>query len=305
MKNSSSNRKGIKIGPDAMRFKCLDDELVKQLPICVEGVIFDVGIDFVEVLQFDHRIVTVKTDRITHVKWPDQIGREAVSSIKHDGKCRCVEFNRVPNNFEEREKRGNHMKKNMRQNKKGKKIVKADPHHCPHCGNYHSRLNPCRCKQDHWHHHQRPCGCKSNRVNHYQRLCDCREQHGNFKRPCGCREQHENFKRHCGCHEHVNHQGPCGCKERHGNHHHKPCGCHDHQVRHHQCPHCLDEHHKRHHSCQPMHHHDCCHKNFACFCDFAIPFCDHRFELRLAGLNDNLNFKLLENKGRHVEMIVE
>jgi hypothetical protein len=329
--NSSSKHKGVKIGPDAMRFKSLDEELVKELPICVEGVIFNIGLDFVELLQNDHRIVTVMTDRITHVKWPDVIGREAVSTLEHEGKCRCVEFDRFTNHFDVKEGRGHTMKKQVKQSKKKGKKVKGDPHHCPHCGNYHSRLKPCRCKQEQRNHHQRPCGCKSKRVNHHQRPCGCkskrvnhhqrpcgcREKHGDFKRscgcheqqinhhhnPCGCREQHGNFKRLCFCHEQrVNHhQRPCGCHEQHGNFK-SPCGCHEHQER--RCPHCLDEHHKRQHS-YPMHHPDCCHKNLACFCDSAIPFCDRRFELRLAGLNDHLNFKLLQNKGRHVEMIVE
>lgn len=85
MVNSSSNEKGIKIGPDAIRFKYVDDEIVKHSPLYVEGIIFAVGLDFVEILQKDHKIVTVLTDRITHVKWPDKEVREAVSNCKHDG----------------------------------------------------------------------------------------------------------------------------------------------------------------------------------------------------------------------------
>lgn len=43
-----------------------------------------------------------------------------------------------------------------------------------------------------------------------------------------------------------------------------------------------------------------CNDRFTCFCDFAIPFCDNRFQLRLAGLNDGLHFDLIQNQGRQV-----
>lgn len=239
--NSSSNEKGIKIGPDAIRFKYVDDEIVKHSPLYVEGIIFAVGLDFVEVLQKDHKIVTVLTDRITHVKWPDKEVREAVSHCKHDGNCRCVELHR----FVEEDIRGDKMNKNLKCSKKVKNRIKG--YHCPHCGNYQSRLNPCRCKMKQ-RNHGRPCGCKQNNSRHDYR--------------------------------------PCGCKEDQGQYHH--CTC------------CRDEHHNRH-----MYHHDCCQKKLVCFCDFAIPFCDDRFALRIAGLTDDLNFRFLQNRGRHVEMIVE
>ena len=45
------------------------------------------------------------------------------------------------------------------------------------------------------------------------------------------------------------------------------------------------------------HDHDRCHQDFTCFRDHAIPMCDDRFELRLAGLTDDLNFQLLKHKG--------
>jgi hypothetical protein len=287
--NSTSNQKGIKIGPDAMRFKYVDDEIVLHSPKRVEGMIFDVGLDFVEILQKNHLIVTVLTDRVSHVKWPDKDVRESVSHGKHEGNCKCVEFNRFTDEFVEKEKRGLKMKKLMKQNKKGKKKVKGEPHHCPNCGNFHSRLSQCIFNVHRENQHHRPCGCKKRHVNQHHRPCGCKEQHGKqYHRPCGCKERHVNH-----------HHRPCECKERHVNQHHRPCRCNDHHERHHLCPHCLDEHQNRHH------HFPCCHEKFVCYCDFAIPFCDNRFELRLAGLNDDLNFKFLQNKGRHVEMIVE
>ena len=293
--NPSSNQKGIKIGPDAMRFKYVDDEIVMHSPKRVEGIIFDVGLDFVEILQKDHLIVTVLTDRITHVKWPDKHVREAVSTCKHDGRCNCVEFNRFPNMFNEKGERDYKMKKNKKQSKKGRRVVKADPHHCSHCGNYHSRLNPCRCKQQ-----QRPCGCKSNRGNQQQRPCGCHQQHVNQfrQRPCCCHQQHVNQFQ----------QRPCGCHEQYGNYQQRRCGCNDHHERQHYCSHCRDEHSDRHYQTQHsyyMNNNHCCDKKCVCFCDFAIPVCDNRFELRLAGLNDDLNFKFLQNRGRQVEMMVE
>ncbi len=193
MANSSSNEKGIKIGPDAIRFKYVDDEIVKHSPFFVEGIIFAVGLDFVEVLQKDHKIVTVLTDRITHVKWPDKEVREAVSHCKHNGNCRCVELHR----FVEEEIRGDKMNKNLKRSKKGRKTVKGDPHHCPHCGTYHSRLNPCRCKKKRPN-HGRPCGCKQNHRHHDHR-------------PCGCNKHHDH-------HDHR----PCRCHEQHGHHDHRP-----------------------------------------------------------------------------------
>ncbi|MCM3602723.1 hypothetical protein M3175_18465 [Robertmurraya korlensis] len=305
--NSSSNEKGIKIGPDAIRFKYVDDEMVKHSPLYVEGIIFAVGLDFVEVLQKDHKIVTVLTDRITHVKWPDKEVREAVSHCKHDGNCRCVTLHR----FIEEEKRGDKMNKNLKHSKKGKK---GDPHHCAHCGNYHSRLNPCRCKKKRPN-HGRPCGCKQNHRHHDHRPCGCNKHHDHHAySPCRCQEHHdhhayspyrchEHHSHHdhssCRCHSHHEHK-PCRCHEHHSHHDHSSCRCHNHHGHHHHCTCCQDEHHKGH-----MQHHDCCHRNFVCFSDFAIPFCNDRFALRLAGLTDDLNSRFLQNRGRHVEMIVE
>ncbi len=50
------------------------------------------------------------------------------------------------------------------------------------------------------------------------------------------------------------------------------------------------------------HHHDRCHQDFTCFCDHAIPLCDERFEIRLAGLTDDLNFQLWKHKGCKVRI---
>jgi hypothetical protein len=59
------------------------------------------------------------------------------------------------------------------------------------------------------------------------------------------------------------------------------------------CPHCHKE--RR----------DGCHQRFTCFCDHAIPFCDDQFKLRLAGLNDDLNFELMQHKGSRVEIEID
>ncbi|MFD1735422.1 hypothetical protein ACFSCX_02495 [Bacillus salitolerans] len=55
--------------------------------------------------------------------------------------------------------------------------------------------------------------------------------------------------------------------------------------------------------CGPLHHHDNdCLPKFTCFCDFAIPFCDDRIELRLAGLDDGVNLELFRHRGCRVKL---
>jgi hypothetical protein len=217
MNNSLEDRERIKIGPDAVLFKYIEDPLDDHSLFIVKGKIYNVGLDFVEVLQNDDKIVTVKTDRITHVKWPDQKTRELIFDCKHHGHSRCVEFDR------------------MRATNVGKR----------------------------------------NRPHRLDKICQ------NCRRPY----RHEDHRKH-------------NCI---------PCDCDDYYGGHTPCPRCHDEKfEKRRHSqySYDMRSHDCCHKNFTCFCDHAIPFCDNRFELRLAGLNDDVNFKFLQHKGCHVEIIL-
>ncbi|MED4017965.1 hypothetical protein [Sutcliffiella cohnii] len=48
-----------------------------------------------------------------------------------------------------------------------------------------------------------------------------------------------------------------------------------------------------------------CHPKYTCYCDYPIPFCDDRIELRLAGLTHNVNFELLQKKGYHGKFLLE
>ncbi|MBB6449220.1 hypothetical protein HNR44_001169 [Geomicrobium halophilum] len=79
--------------------------------------------------------------------------------------------------------------------------------------------------------------------------------------------------------------------------------CHHHHCRfrfHHllgvdDCLHC------EHHDCCCHDHH--CGHHFTCLHDHSIPVCDHRIQLRLSGLTDNLNFQFLRKRG--CEVIIE
>ncbi|MDQ0230446.1 hypothetical protein [Metabacillus malikii] len=110
------------------------------------------------------------------------------------------------------------------------------------------------------------CRDKHSRCHHNSNQCYC-VQH---KRDDNCRNRDHYKQNRC---EH--------CRDR-DCHRKNRCG---HCQEHHHCPNCCD--------CKNDHHH----KDFICFCDHAIPFCDKRVELRLAGLTDNVQFELSRHKG--------
>lgn len=98
-----------------------------------------------------------------------------------------------------------------------------------------------------------------NRRNHHLHCSKCQHQH-----------------RDCQCHDHENYCSQC-------HHHHDSCSCHDHRS---DCSTC----HRPHRDCR-------CHHKEVRIHDHVIPFCDERIQLRLAGLTDNLNFKLFRHLG--------
>ncbi|WP_077214719.1 hypothetical protein [Bacillus dakarensis] len=242
--NLLTNREQNKAGPDTMRFK-----YIKEDPLTIKGKIVDVGIDFVEILQDDHLIISVLTDRITHIKWPGQWASERVLQCKHHGNCHCVQIGRLSDFNDRREKK--------------RKKDKEFHHSCKGCNK-----TPCQCYSKN---HR---GVKH--TNKRKKFDELRHDH--------CPQCH---------HEHREKHDRC------------PHCHHEHRERHDHCPHCHDEHDRRYDYSEHFYHmrnNRCCHQKFTCFCDHAIPFCDERFELRLAGLNDDLKFKLLQHKGCKVEI---
>jgi hypothetical protein len=255
MKNSLGDREKIKIGPDAVLFKYIEDAFEDHSLSIVEGKVWNVGLDFVEILQKDHSIVTVKTDRITHVKWPDKKTRELVLDCKYQGHCRCVEFDCLRN-------------ANVGKRKRPQRVENIRENSCLNC-----HKTPCKCQK------------KDERRNKDDRMSSKKFMKTE-------RFEHVHCE-HCGkYHDGMDNQCP-NCHEDHRRHKHVPCGCNGHFERRRYSQYSHD-----------MRNHDCCHKNFTCFCDHAIPFCDNRFELRLAGLNDDIKFKFLQHKGCHVEIIL-
>lgn len=95
-----------------------------------------------------------------------------------------------------------------------------------------------------------------------------------------------NQNRRCRYHHLLGVDPPSDASHSKGCHHH--C-CSDH-GRGHDC--CCDDHGDGHHSC-----------DFTCLQDFAIPVCDHRTQLRMAGLTGGLSFQFLRNRG--CEVIIE
>lgn len=77
------NKNPIRIGPDQVRMKLINDLDTLNL----EGIICHVGTDFVDVLQDDQTIVTVLTDRIKNIKWADPDCEPCCSLNLRD--CRC------------------------------------------------------------------------------------------------------------------------------------------------------------------------------------------------------------------------
>ncbi|WP_226682948.1 hypothetical protein [Sutcliffiella horikoshii] len=50
---------------------------------------------------------------------------------------------------------------------------------------------------------------------------------------------------------------------------------------------------------------DDCFPKCTCYCDFAIPFCDDKFKLRLAGLTHGVNWELFRHIGCRVKLEIK
>jgi hypothetical protein len=85
--------------------------------------------------------------------------------------------------------------------------------------------------------------------------------------------------------------------------HHHTCRCVDFNREHddfeidEHCEECGDD-----HEHDDDHDHDDCFPKCTCYCDFAIPFCDDKFELRLAGLTYGVNWELFRHIGCRVKL---
>ncbi|WP_299092200.1 hypothetical protein [uncultured Metabacillus sp.] len=216
--NPLNNRQ---IGPEAIRFKQIKEiDEDESLILEVEGTICHVGLNFVDLVHKDGRIITVLTDRISKVEWLDKNCQPKFEEHLKATNCRCIEFQRFTQIMRHLE--------------------------CPHCK-------------------------------------DKRQ----------------------GCIELCPH-----CQNRKDQREHCP-KCQNKKQREEQCPHCQDKKQQREHCphCQnenrnrfiafnlEQNQNELCQPKFTCFFDHPIPFCDDRFELRLAGLTDDLNFQLLKHKG--------
>ncbi len=83
------------IGPDAVRFKYINDFSERPQNIFLEGTIYNVGLDFVDLLDDNHCLVTtILTEKITNVKWLDQKCRESAGKCDDHYTCNCMEFRR-------------------------------------------------------------------------------------------------------------------------------------------------------------------------------------------------------------------
>jgi len=161
-----------KTGQDFIKFKNIGNDNLESRRKKVEGAIYQVGLDFVDILQENQQTTTVLTDRISTINWLDHTCNESCSkSNSRHRQCRCVEFKEHRSSYHIKSKHKSHDKSTMHDN------------HCPTCRQHHS-------KQE-----------------------------------------------------------------------------------------------------------DCCEPRFVCVCDYVIPFCDDRIELRLAGLTDGLNFNLFRHIG--------
>ena len=60
------------VGPDVIRFKHIKEIRDDSVILNVEGTIGNVGLDFVDFLESDDRVITTLTDKISHVKWLDK-----------------------------------------------------------------------------------------------------------------------------------------------------------------------------------------------------------------------------------------
>lgn len=209
---------GPKIGMDAARFKYIHHNDSEGFYGHIKGEVSHVGIDFVDIKQENHSIVTVPINRISKVNWLEQ-KRERFCSANRHHQYQCVELNRNINDHHRRASRT-------------------------------ERLSSC----DHVYNHK-------NRPKKYCKDC--------FQKSCKCRKPGNDVKSLKDSKKHQ-HQSRCiRCDEKDN-----PFPNHD----------------NRH----------TCNDRFTCFCDFAIPFCDNRFQLRLAGLNDGFHFDLIQNQGRQV-----
>jgi hypothetical protein len=160
-----------RIGPDAIRFKHKMDIDDHSNVLTIKGTISHVGLDFVDLIQEDDRVISVLTDKISYVSWldPQCQGLFGNCHEKRHNDCKCVDFNRRSNhNNGNRHMKHADRKKQMRvcsncRDKNGRRIYDLKPNtghinvhqdlkNCPHCQNEHKN----RKKDDpHCHDHHR------------------------------------------------------------------------------------------------------------------------------------------------------
>ncbi len=242
--NSLDKKEEIKIGPDTILVNYVEDPLEDQSLSVVEGEIYHLGLEFVEILQKDHRILSVNLNRINYIKWPDKKTRDSVFECKNHGHFRCIDMNPMRKLHDGKQRR----------------------EFCMNC-----RQTRCQCQKD-----------KGRKIDHKKSFTKFRSPHKlegvDFEY-----SQNYDVRSHDSC-----------------------LHCHEHFISHEHREY-ADDHVERRQSSQYSNHmrdHQCGHQKFTCFCDYPIPFCNHRFELRLAGLTDDVRFELLKHKGRHIEIIL-
>jgi len=250
---SIDEKEEIKIGPDAVLFKYVEDPFDDYSLAVVEGEIYHVGLDFVEILQKDHRIVSVNPNRINYIKWPDKKTREPVFECKNHGHCRCIDMDWMRNLHDGKQRRPYRLPKHRGE-------------FCMNC-----RQTSCKCQKD-----------KGRRKDYKKSFTKFRST-DKLARVDFKYSQNQDARSHDSC----------------------PY-CHERLISHEHLEYANDQGERRHSSqySNHMRDHQCGHQKFTCFCDYPIPFCNHRFELRLAGLTDDVRFELLKHKGRQIEIIL-
>jgi hypothetical protein len=241
----------ISIGPDEIRLKRMNSLFEDSNILHVEGDIFNVGVDFVDILRKDNHIVTVLTDRIANIKWLDERCRHESEFCHHNrSNCQCFEFMRCPNCCDEHGK--TIKEKKYKRNKA-----------CSECGSF-------------------SCHCKDKTHRNIDRI-----KSKDLRR--AIKRSEDNHCSKCG-HDKRHKQGHCPhCEHGHNRNDNDLKGFRKNHLRHK-----FDDHRHNEENCRQC--------KYTCFCDFPIPFCDDRIELRLAGLHDDLNFQLLQHKGCKVKL---
>ncbi|KKI92656.1 hypothetical protein WQ54_08580 [Bacillus sp. SA1-12] len=295
--NPLNNRQ---IGPEAIRFKQIKEiDEDESLILEVEGTICHVGLNFVDLVHKDGRIITVLTDRISKVEWLDKNCQPKFEEHLKATNCRCIEFQRFTQIMR-------HLEcphcKDKRQG-----CIELCPHcqnrkdqreHCPKCQNKKQREEQCpHCQDKKQREEQCPhCQDKKQREEQCPHCQDKKQQREQCPHCKGKKQQREQCP-HCqnrkDQREHCPH---CQNRQRQI----EPCPhCQNKRPNHlDPCPHCQNENRNRFIAFNLEHNqNELCQPKFTCFFDHPIPFCDDRFELRLAGLTDDLNFQLLKHKG--------